>query len=524
MPPHLLDHSLADLEQRLRDWGEPTFRARQIARWALRRCATSFGEMTDLPATLRPRLEAEWTLAPPPVLAETRADDGATSKVLLDLGGGTAVEAVRMDYDPDRPEHAAGSRARSTVCVSTQAGCAMACVFCATGQQGFTRNLGAGEILAQVLHFQRERPVSNVVFMGMGEPLANYDPTLTAVRWLIDRDGLDLRARGVTISTVGLPGPIRRLAGEALQIGLTVSLHAPDDELRRRLIPTAGSVTLDGLIAASNDYVERTGRRVTFAYALLERLNDEPEQARRLASRIRGMRCHVNLIPYNPTAGEGLRRPSWARVRAFQRELQAAGVNATVRIERGIEIAAAAASCARTTWRRRRAEEYGETCSGRPGLHECGAVLTGETNIERIEGLGAYAAGCCQDHQVREVRPTVAVAGSGMDYIVGVLKDEAPCRNKLNQYIGDVGPREAVRALQYPDRLDGYLAAHEARLPFRKPIEQDTGGFRLPLDIADEISDEHVGVDGDHASVAPSAMARSMSSSVTGGPSYRRTP
>ena len=341
MPPHLLDHSLADIEQRLRDWGEPAFRARQIARWALRHCATSFEEMTDLPAALRPRLAEEWTLAPPPVLAETRADDGSTSKVLLDLGEGTAVEAVRMDYDPDRPEHAAGSRARSTVCVSTQAGCAMACVFCATGQQGFTRNLEAGEILAQVLHFQRQRPVSNVVFMGMGEPLANYEPTLTAVRWLIDRDGLDLRARGVTISTVGLPGAIRRLAGEGLQIGLTVSLHAPDDELRRRLIPTAGGVTLDGLIAASNDYVERTGRRVTFAYALLERLNDEPEQARRLASRIRGMRCHVNLVPYNPTAGEGLRRPSLARVRAFQHELQAAGINATVRIERGAEIAAA---------------------------------------------------------------------------------------------------------------------------------------------------------------------------------------
>ena len=246
-----------------------------------------------------------------------------------------------MDYDPDRPHHPGGTRARSTVCVSTQVGCAMACVFCATGQQGFTRNLGAGEILAQVLHFQRKRPVSNVVFMGMGEPLANYGPTLTAVRWLIDRDGLDLRARGVTISTVGLPPAIRRLAAEGLQIGLAVSLHAPDDELRRRLIPTAGGVTLDELIDASQDYVERTGRRVSFAYALLEGLNDDPEQARRLARRIRGIRCHVNLIPYNPTAGEGLRRPSLGRVRAFQHELQAAGVNATVRIERGVEIAAA---------------------------------------------------------------------------------------------------------------------------------------------------------------------------------------
>ncbi len=354
MPAHLLDDSMADIEARLDAWGEPAYRARQVARWALREGVTSFDSMTDLPRALRARLAETYTLEPPPELARTAADDGLTTKVLLGLGApdglepafapGDAVEAVRMDYDPERVEHAARTRARSTVCVSTQAGCAMGCVFCATGQQGFTRNLTPAEILAQVLHFTRghpESPVSNVVFMGMGEPLANYGPTLEAVRWLIDPHGLDMRARGVTISTVGLEAPIRRLAGEGLQVGLTVSLHAPDDELRRRLIPTAGGVTIDGLLDASREYVERTGRRVTFAYALLEGVNDEPEQARRLAERVRGMRAHVNLIPYNPTAGEGLRRPSTARVRAFQRELQAAGVNATVRIERGVEIAAA---------------------------------------------------------------------------------------------------------------------------------------------------------------------------------------
>ncbi|MCY4455602.1 MAG: 23S rRNA (adenine(2503)-C(2))-methyltransferase RlmN [Chloroflexi bacterium] len=354
MPAHLLDDSLADIAARLETWGEPAYRARQIARWALREGVTSFDAMTDLPCALRTRLAHAYTLEPPSELARTAADDGSTTKVLLGLGEpapgapsfavGDAVEAVRMDYDPDRPEHATGTRRRATVCVSTQAGCAMGCVFCATGQQGFTRNLTTAEILAQVLHFTRGNPesgVSNVVFMGMGEPLANYEPTLRAVRWLIDPHGLDMRARGVTISTVGLEGPIRRLASEGLQIGLTVSLHAPDDELRRQLIPTAGGVTLDGLIDASREYVDRTGRRVTFAYALLEGVNDEPEQARRLAARVRGMRAHVNLIPYNPTAGEGLRRPSTARVRAFQRELQAAGINATVRIERGVEIAAA---------------------------------------------------------------------------------------------------------------------------------------------------------------------------------------
>ena len=348
MLPHLLDDSLAGLEARLAAWGEPAYRARQAARWALRDGVTSFEAMTDLSRSLRARLAETYTLAPPPVLAQTATDDGATTKLLLDLGAGDAVEAVRMDYGPDRPDrptHAPASRARSTVCVSTQVGCAMGCVFCATGQQGFTRNLTPAEVLAQVLHFTRDRaaprPVTNVVFMGMGEPLANYDATLAAVRWLIDRHGLDLRARGVTISTVGLEGPIRRLAGEGLQVGLAVSLHAPDDALRRRLIPTASGTTIDGLLDASRDYLERTGRRVSFAYALLEGVNDEPEQARRLADRLRGTRAHVNLIPYNPTAGGGLRRPSLARVRAFQRELQAAGVNATVRIERGVEIAAA---------------------------------------------------------------------------------------------------------------------------------------------------------------------------------------
>ena len=345
MPPHLLDDSLAGLEARFAAWGEPAYRARQAARWALREGVTSFEAMTDLPRPLRARLAEVFTLAPPPVLAQTATDDGATTKVLLDLGAGDAVEAVRMDYDPDRRAHEPGSRARSTVCVSTQVGCAMGCVFCATGQQGFTRHLNPAEILAQVLHFTRnhgpERRVSNVVFMGMGEPLANYDATLAAVRWLIDPHGLGLRARGVTISTVGLERPIRRLAGEGLQVGLAVSLHAPDDALRRRLIPTPGGTTIDGLLDASRDYIERTGRRVSFAYALLERVNDEREQARRLAARLRGIRAHVNLIPYNPTAGAGLRRPSLARVRAFQRELQTAGINATVRIERGVEIAAA---------------------------------------------------------------------------------------------------------------------------------------------------------------------------------------
>ncbi|MDA0270307.1 MAG: 23S rRNA (adenine(2503)-C(2))-methyltransferase RlmN [Chloroflexi bacterium] len=334
---HLLDLSLEEIEAALAEWGEPRFRTTQITQWALRHGVTDFEAMSNLPAPLRARLAEAFTLAPLPTLAERSADDGATTKVLLDLGAGAAVEAVRMDYDPDGDE----SPDRTTVCVSTQVGCAMGCSFCATGQQGFTRNLRPSEILAQVLHFTRERRVTNIVFMGMGEPLANYDATMRAIRWMVHPDGLDLRQRGITVSTVGLVRAIDRLAGEGLQVGLTISLHAPDDELRRSLIDTARGTTIEELVDAARRYIAQRGRRVTFAYALLDQVNDDPEQARALGRRIRGIQAHVNLIPYNPTAGIGLRRPSRERVRAFQRALQAEGINATVRIERGQEIAAA---------------------------------------------------------------------------------------------------------------------------------------------------------------------------------------
>ena len=282
MRRHLLDLAKPELEALLAGWGEPRFRAAQVSRWALARGVTDPEQMSDLPQALRARLTRELSLDPLPVTATVESDDGATAKVLLDLGGGDAVEAVKMDYDPD----ARGGRTknRATVCVSTQVGCAMGCVFCATGQQGFTRNLTPSEILGQVLHFSRTQRITNVVFMGMGEPLANYAPTLTAIRWMIDADGMDLRARGITVSTVGLRSGIRRLAGEGLQVGLAISLHAPDDELRRRLIPTAAGTSIDDLLAAAREYIERRGRRVTFAYALLAGVNDSVAQARALAA------------------------------------------------------------------------------------------------------------------------------------------------------------------------------------------------------------------------------------------------
>jgi 23S rRNA (adenine2503-C2)-methyltransferase len=352
--PHILDLSIGEIEARLAEWGQPGYRAAQIARWVLRQGATSFEEMTNLPSELREQLGEAFRVGMPSVLATRAADDGATTKVLLDLGSGDAIESVRMDYDPESDSgdgdgeswgngepSEAGVPRRTTVCVSTQAGCAMGCVFCATGQQGFTRNLTPSEIVAQVLYFARERRVTNVVFMGMGEPLANFDAMLRAIHWLVDESGLGMRQRGVTVSTVGLLRPIERLAEERLQLGLTISLHAPNDELRRRLVPTSGAATIDALIEAGLAYQATTGRRVTFAYALLEHVNDEPEHARELAERLRGKAVHVNLVPYNPTAGVDLRRPSNGRVRRFQQELLDGGVNATVRVERGIEIAAA---------------------------------------------------------------------------------------------------------------------------------------------------------------------------------------
>ncbi|MSQ35618.1 MAG: 23S rRNA (adenine(2503)-C(2))-methyltransferase RlmN [Dehalococcoidia bacterium] len=344
--PQLLDRTPAELAACLAAWGEPPYRAAQLSRWALARGATSFEAMTDLPAALRARLADTFALPPASLLTTTHTDDSATTKLLLDLGGG-AVEAVRMDYDPEEPEAApvsGAARARSTVCVSTQLGCAMGCVFCATGLQGFTRNLTPAEILAQVLVFTRDaraRPVTNVVFMGMGEPLANTTATIAAIRWLVHPDGLALRQRGITVSTVGLRAGIRRLAAERLQVGLTISLHAPDDALRRHLVPTAGGTTIDELLALGREYFAATGRRVTYAYALLAGVNDSEQQAAALAQRLRGERAHVNLVPYNPVAATGLRRPTHSRVRAFQRTLQAAGINATVRIERGAAIAAA---------------------------------------------------------------------------------------------------------------------------------------------------------------------------------------
>lgn len=319
--------------------GEPDYRAGQVLGWAYQRFATAYAEMTDLPANLRVRLEDELPLSLPETATTRHSADGSTEKALLRLGDGNTVESVLMKYDPTE-----AGRARQTVCISTQVGCAMGCVFCATGQQGFLRNLSAGEITEQVLHFARTlrpegRRITNVVFMGMGEPLANYDATLKAVRILTSPRAFGLGARHITVSTVGVVPMMRRLAGEGLQIGLAVSLHSPDDALRKQLVPTARSSIAD-ILAAADGYTDVSGRRYTVEYALIDHVNDSPDLAAQLARLLRGRLTHVNLIPLNPTGNAETRRSARSRVIAFERVLHDAGINATVRVEKGIDIAA----------------------------------------------------------------------------------------------------------------------------------------------------------------------------------------
>jgi 23S rRNA (adenine2503-C2)-methyltransferase len=340
--PSLYDLSLPELESHVVAVGQPKYRARQVWEWAYRHLAASYDDMTNVPAALRASLADDLPFPTMDTVREQASDDALTRKRLIRLDDGKLIESVLMLYDP-RSE----SRGRATVCASSQAGCAMGCGFCATGQAGFERNLTSGEIIAQVIAFAREqkaaggRAITNVVFMGMGEPMANYNAVWRAVETLHSPEGFGLAARHITISTVGLTQGITRLAQESLQVGLAVSLHAPDDALRQSMIATAHRYPLADIIAACRAYIDRTGRRVTFEYCLIEGTNDAPEQARALGTLLEGMLCHVNLIPVNPTADAGIRRPARQRTLAFQRELAAAGVPCTERVEKGVEISAA---------------------------------------------------------------------------------------------------------------------------------------------------------------------------------------
>jgi len=325
--PTRFDAGLDDLAAALGD--QPAYRSRQV--WdGLYRRAIEPAEMTDLPLALRRRVAGELPLALEPALV-SEADGGDTVKWLWKLHDGALVETVLMHYAD-----------RSTVCVSSQAGCAMGCGFCATGQAGFERHLTTGEIVEQVVRaVQRARPrrLSNVVFMGMGEPMANLDRVIPALHRLHDDVGIS--ARHLTVSTVGLVPGIERLASTGLPVNLAVSLHAADDELRDSLVPVNRRHPLESLMAACRGWFEGTGRRVSFEWALIAGVNDRPVDVRRLADLARDVRAHVNLIPLNPTPGYATPGTPPAGVQRFKDGLIELGVNATIRRNRGTGIDAA---------------------------------------------------------------------------------------------------------------------------------------------------------------------------------------
>ena len=338
----LLEMDQAQLADYLAAWGQPRFRARQVWEWIYKRFAGDFAAMTNLPKELRAQLEAEATIAPLHLVTEIVSRDRDTVKALFQLHDGQTIEAVLMLYDE-----------RRTLCISSQAGCAMGCTFCATAQGGLARNLTPGEIVAQVLYFARyladptlppatavTRPttVTNIVFMGMGEPLHNYANVWAALRRLTDPEAFGLGARHITLSTVGLAPAIDRMADEDLQIGLAVSLHAPNDELRTQLAPVNKAYPIGEVLAAVRRYIAKTNRRVTFEYALMAGINDTPALAEELAAKLQGMLCHVNLIPLNPIPDSQYQPTSDADTARFAQILRDAGIPTTVRLRRGIEI------------------------------------------------------------------------------------------------------------------------------------------------------------------------------------------
>jgi 23S rRNA (adenine2503-C2)-methyltransferase len=338
MIPAITDVSDDDLARWLAERGEPPYRLKQIRHAVGRSTAGDWSGVTDLPLALRSGLAGAFRWSAVDLEREVASADGETRKALLRLHDGHHIESVLM------PHHGA----RNSVCISTQAGCPMACAFCATGEMGLVRDLTVGEIVDQVRHWQRElrardERVSHVVYMGMGEPLRNYGPVMASVRMLADPDLFGISPRRITISTCGIVPKMDALAGEGMPINLAVSLHAADDRTRSLIMPVNRKWDVDEVLDASARYVERTKRRLTFEYILLAGVNDSTAHAERLgraiAERGRASMYHVNLIPVNPGPG-GFARPSPETMERFARTLRAHGIAATVRISKGQDIAA----------------------------------------------------------------------------------------------------------------------------------------------------------------------------------------
>jgi 23S rRNA (adenine2503-C2)-methyltransferase len=370
----LYDLDAGQLEALVAEAGEPPYRARQLTHWLDTRRQPDPRAMTNLPRSLRARLSERFAGAGLTLDRHQAGDDGWTHKLLFRLPGGDAVESVLMYYPPagSSPDDdwEGGPRGRATVCISTQAGCAMGCTFCATGQLGFTRHLSVGEVVEQVARVSTMLPalrpgpgapdhLTNVVFMGMGEPFANQEATWGSAYRL--HQGFGLSARAITISTVGLVPGIRRAAAEPLRVNLAVSIHAASDDVRDRLVPLNRSWPIAELLEAVGDYVAAARRRVSFEYALMAGVNDDLEQAGRLGRLLAQLRvpgsgghaAHVNLIPYNPTPGTGFSPPSKAAVRRFRDAVAASGVPVSVRANRGVGMDAACGQL--------------RTAAGRPG-------------------------------------------------------------------------------------------------------------------------------------------------------------
>lgn len=331
--PLINDLSRAELAAWCEAQGEQKFRADQIRKWIFGKRVDNFDAMTDISAPLRKKLGESFALFSSRIAAHQKSRDG-TEKLLLELHDRERVECVLMREDE-----------RRTICLSTQVGCGMGCVFCASGLLGFTRNLSAGEILEQVLRLDRLLPplerITNVVVMGMGEPLANLANLLKALAALEDKGGLGMSMRRVTISTVGLPEKIRELARTGKSYNLAISLHAPENELRNQLVPVNDRIGVESIMAAADEFFETTGRRVTYEYVVLRERNDGPEQARHLAELLCGRNAHVNLIPMNAVTELPFDDPGANRLKQFVEILERAGIVVTVRKRKGADIDAA---------------------------------------------------------------------------------------------------------------------------------------------------------------------------------------
>jgi 23S rRNA (adenine2503-C2)-methyltransferase len=363
--PALLELSPADLKAWLAERSQPPMRAKQIRRWVLTARATNFEQMTDLPKPLRDDLAAGFSVFGTRVAKHLESADG-THKLLLQLTDGALIECVLIQ-----------DAGRATACISTQVGCGMGCVFCASGLNGVARNLTAAEIVEQLVRLrnltdphttdpERATRLTHIVVMGMGEPLANLENLLTALAVAGDKEGLGIGQRHVTISTVGLPAKIRALADKDLQYHLAISLHAPNDTLRTEIVPTNSKTGIPDILAAADYFFEKTGRQVTYEYVVLGKQNDQPQHARQLIGLLRGRKAHVNLIPWNEVDGLPFRRPADDDLRGFIDAVRKAGISVKVRKRKGSDIDAACGQLRRSAEAGRGSGVSGVSSAGTP--------------------------------------------------------------------------------------------------------------------------------------------------------------